>query len=75
MRDPFSKSPFWTIGVTTEQVDGFVMVAVVAVVVVMVVGGRGPVRMQEQALLSLDAGEEVVAGRSGFSVEVVRVVL
>ncbi len=44
-------------------------------VVVMVVGGRGPVRMQEQALLSLDAGEEVVAGRSGFSVEVVRVVL
>lgn len=66
-REPLSKPPFLTIGVATEHPVGEV-VAVVAVtvattVVTMVVGERVAVRMQEQALLSLDGGY-VVTGRS-----------
>lgn len=59
-REPLSKSPFLTIGVAAEQAVGEV-VAVVALTVAMtvvttVVGDGVAVRMQEQALLSLDGG-------------------
>ena len=50
----------------TEQVAEFVGVTVAMTVVTTVVGEGVAVRMQEQALLSLDAGNSVVAGRSRF---------
>lgn len=74
-RAPVSKLPFLTIGVGTEQIEGFVTVTVVATVVETVVGDGAAVRMQEHALLSLDAGNEVVAGRSRFALPAVTVAL
>ena len=74
-RAPVSKSPFLTIGVGTEQVEDFVTVTVVKTLVETVVGEGAAVRIQEQALLSLDAGNEVVAGRSRLLLLAVTVVL
>lgn len=62
-------------GVATEQVEDFVVVTVATMVVVTVVGEGVAVRMQEQALLSLDARKDVVAGRSRFPFVAVTVVL
>lgn len=60
-RAPVSKSPFLTMGVAAAQlgvddvaVEAAVMVA--TTVVTTVVAGGDAVRMQEQALLSLDGG-------------------
>ena len=62
-------------GVGTEQVEGFVTVTVATLVVAMVVGEGAAVRMQEHALLSLDAGYAVVVGRSRFALPAVTLVL
>ena len=51
------------------------VVTVATTVVTMVVGEGDVVRMQEHALLSLDAGNCVVAGRSRFPLVTVTVVL
>jgi hypothetical protein len=51
------------------------VVTVATTVVTTVVGEGAAVRMQEHALLSLDAGNRVVAGRSRFSLLTVTVVL
>lgn len=73
--EPASKSPFLTIGVATEQVDGFVVVTVATTVVTTTIGEGVVERMQEQALLSRDAGYAVVAGRSRLALATVTVVV
>ena len=64
---PFSKLPFFTIGVGTVQLPPPTVVVVVTVVVYTVVGLGVAVKMQEQALLRREAGYCVVAGKSRLS--------
>ena len=59
-RAPVSKSPFFTIGVAAAGQLLDVAVTVATTVVTTVVAGGVAVRMQEQALLSLDAGYVVM---------------
>lgn len=62
-------------GVGTEHAEGLVTVTVATLVVAIVVGEGAAVRMQEHALLSLEAGNAVVAERSRFLLPAVTVAL
>lgn len=62
-------------GVATEHAEDLVTVTVATLVVATVVGEGAAVRIQEHALLSLEAGNAVVAERSRFLLPAVTVVL
>ncbi|KAL8775700.1 MAG: hypothetical protein Q9209_000196 [Squamulea sp. 1 TL-2023] len=78
-REPVSKSPFLTTGVTAEQTGEAEVVEVATAgattVVRTVVAGGAAVRMQEHALLSLVGGYVVTAKTARFAFGVATVVL